>query len=477
MAKTATWTWPDRYSSLRLVEFTKADREYIASLAVGWSITETGAPELMQTDGEWLSELFEDDTEKEGCLSLFLHKAELPNGRYTMENPYLGKELMPAVLEDAFYGYRDKATKTAFLNDPVLELEVTDTLKKLWVSCDVRAYGFDPKRGFQLTELQQIIDPGKQLSKKEVSQEKKRYKGLLFRYLLFLVRKGSLQTGWYHSHNGHVWSPGKDYALAVERNACEWWQHLNSDFFQGIGDFVQLMCALTKLVKHLAPTGGMTYNEVAATFNFQRLFRYDSDNMGRLDISLEEILLKLLEHFPEENTLVDESEGCPLVLVLVRIYNAQGRFKEAHRLLQAAGLDLFTEKQLEFFCTGPNRYEQLAFYESCICRMASTGNYNLWRFPQFPKFTEAEFEEFELYKGAYLRGSKEHRLEEQKIEKALRARPNLGMDMRKYLDFRFFNDLESIYAHLEENQMEGDLDQLLVAVIGQIHLLSELGRR
>jgi hypothetical protein len=359
----------------------------------------------------------------------------------------------------------------------VIQLEVSPTLQQVWKSCDLRAEGIDAKRGFHLKELQQIIDPDKQLSKKELAQEKKRYKGLLFLYLLFFVRNARLELGHYHSHDGYEWKKGKDVEIAVERTSYEWWIHFNSDFFVQISNFVELMSALPKLIKFLAPKGGMDYGQIAKIFNLDQMFQYDADNMGRLDIGLEEILLMALDYFPEEKQLSDNTEEFPMILLLVRIYNAQGRFTEAQKLLRDNNLDLFTAKQLDFFCSGPDKYKQVAFYESCICAMALTGDYELWRFPQFPKFTEAEFKKFGLHTGVYTKGSETHKLEEEKIKKALEARDTLEVDLREYLHYTYCSDLNLIYKDLEEKGVSGQLDGLIAAVVGQINVLGELSYR
>ena len=197
-----------------------------------------------------------------------------------------------------------------------------------------------------------------------------------------------------------------------------------------------------------------------------------------MGISLEEILLKSLAYFPEEKKLADKQEGFPFILLLVRIYNAQGRFKEAQKLLQENNLDLYTEKQLEFFCTLPNKYQQIAFYESCICKMVETGNYDLWRFPDYPKFTAEEIEKFDIYTGGFFlddpKQKKKYEEEQKKIKRLLKARGTLEYDIRPYLQYSYLNNLDFIYEDLEKKNLRQDLDEIMVSIIGQINLLSEI---
>jgi len=63
---------------------------------------------------------------------------------------------------------------------------------------------------------------------------------------------------------------------------------------------------------------------------------------------------------------------------------------------------LVTKEQLDFFCTQPNKYKQIAFCESCICKMVSTNDYNLWRFPEYQKYADKEIETFDIDSGIFL---------------------------------------------------------------------------
>lgn len=477
MEKTGIWTWPDRYSELKIIEVKTADLAYIKSLLVAWDITELGAPGFMTKEGEWLYEVFEELPQKEWLLSLFVNQANLGKEHQQIVNPYSG-EISQDIVEEALYGLVCKETKQQLLEERIIELEIDQNLQQLWDSCWLGSTGFDPKRGFRLSNLQDVIDPKKQLSKGQITKERKRYKGLLFLYLQLFVQQANLAIGFYHSYDGWNWHKGRDFGIAEEYTRHEWWLGVNTDFFKGISNYIHLMSSLPSLLDHLCAKEALSYGKIGTLFNFDLLFQYDGDNIYKPNISLEEILLKALDYFPEEKTIADDQEGFPFILLLVRIYNAQGNFKAAQSLLEQAKLDIFTIKQLDFFCSQPNKYQQIAFYESCIAKMVLTGNYDLWRFPEYPKFTKAEVEKFDLYEGALFLDAPNDRAkyeaEQKKIERLIQERGTLAFDMREFLHYSYSSNLDLIYDDLEKKNARTDLDEIWISIIGQINFLSNL---
>jgi len=461
---TGIWTWPDTYSDLKLIEVTAIDVKYIRSLLVGWDIAELGAPGLMTRDGDWLYDVFEEESEKESLLSLFMNLAKLPTKIIPIKNAFCN-DIEKDIVEEALYGLKDKATKKLLLEEENISLEIDNTLKQLWDDCWLTATGFDPKRGFRLSNLQALIDPEKQLTKSKLAKEKQHYKGQLFLYLQLFIQQATIETGFYHSYDAHNWKKGKDYQIAEKRTAHEWFIHFNSDYFSAISDYRQLTSNLPNLTKHLCASKSMGYQDIAKVFNFDKIFQYDSDNINRLDIDLIEILLKSLDYFPEEKQL--HTDGYALILLAVRIYNAQGEFLKAQQLLQEANLDLFTSEQLAFFCSKPDKYKQVAFYESCISKMGISGDYSLFWFPEYPKFTDEEIKKYNLDVGFMLKDSPEHKIELEKIERLMLNRTMI-IDMRDYLDYEYRSNIDLIYDDLDNKKLRGDLDDILVSVIGQL---------
>lgn len=478
MKKTGTWIWPDRYSDLKIIEVKPADSKFIKSLLVGWDIAELGAPGLLTKEDEWLYDIFEEEPKKEWLLNLFFNKAKLDKETTTYNNPLTTENIDKSVKDEMLYGLPNKEIKKLLLTEKHITLNRDKIFQKVLNSCDLEASGFNPKRGFRLSNLQEIIDSEKQLTKSEITKKRKEYKGQLFLYLQLFVKEASLEKGFYHTYDNYNWKKGKDFGIAENRTRHEWWIHINSDFFSEISDFIDLLSALPSQIKHLSAKNYVDYNKIAEIFNFDKLFKYDSDNIERPDIQLEEIILKSLEYFPTEKTITKQQDHFPFILLLVRIYNAQGRFKEAEKLLKENNLDLFTNNQLEFYCSLPNKYQQIAFYESCICKMVSTGDFDLWRFPDYPKFTDEEIEKFDIYTGGYLlsdpKQKKKYDAEQNKIQLLLKARGVLSYNMRQYLDYTYMDDLNSIYEDLENKDLRQDLDEIMISIIGQINLLSEL---
>lgn len=478
MKETGTWTWPERYSDLKIVEVKESDIDFIKSILVGWDVTELGAPAFMTKDGDWLYDIFDEEPKKEWLLNLYIDQAKLESTTTTYNNPLTENSLDENVKKEALYGFPDKKIEKLLAKENIIKVEVSETLQELWKTCWLDARGFDPKRGFRLSNLQELIDPEKQLSKSEITKKRKHYKGLLFLYLQLFIKEATLEPGFYHSYDNLNWVKGKNFAIAKEYTPYEWWLCFDSDYFKELSEFVELMSVLPKLVKRLSAKKPIDYQFIVDIFNLKTLFKYDSDNIHRNDIQLEEILLKSLEYFPEERKVADNQEGFPFILLLVRIYNAQGRFKDAQKLLQENNLDFYTDNQLEFFCTLPNKYQQIAFYESCICIMVETGDYDLWRFPNYPKFTDKEIEKFGIYTGAFFlddpEQKKKYEDEQKKIQRLLKARGTLKYDIRQYLHYSYLNDLNSIYEDLEQKNLRQDLDEIMVSILGQINLLSEI---
>ena len=478
MKETGIWIWPKTYSDLKILEVKSEDLNFIKSLLVGWDVTELGAPAFMTKDGDWLYDIFEEEPEKEWLLNLFINQAKLERTIRVYNNPLTESSLDEGIKKEALYGFPNKEIKQILATEKTIEVNVSETLQALWNDCWLDARGFDPKRGFILSNLQELIDPEKRLSKNEMTKKRKHYKGLLFLYLQLFVKKAILEPGIYHSYDNINWVKGKDFGIAKEYTAYEWRINFNSDYFEELSEFVDLMSILPKLITHLSAKKPINYQSIVNIFNLDTLFKYDCDNIHRGDIQLEEILIKALEYFPEEKKVTKEQERFPFLLLLVRIYNAQGRFKEAQKLLQENNLDLYTEQQLEFFCTLPNKYQQIAFYESCICQMVNTDNYDLWRFPEYPKFTEEEIEKFDIYTGAFFlndpQQKKKYEDEQKKIKRLIKARGALDYDMRPYLHYSYLNDLNSIFEDLEKKKLRQDLDEIMISLIGQINLLSKI---
>ncbi|WP_298778702.1 hypothetical protein [uncultured Polaribacter sp.] len=478
MKETGTWIWPEKYSELKVIEVKPKDLNFIKSLIVGWDVTELGAPAFMTKDGNWLYDIFDEEPKKELLLNLFINQAKLKSTTKTYNNPLTNKSLNEDAKKEALCGFPNKEIKKLLESEKIIEIEVSETLQKLWDSCWLGARGFDPKRGFRLHNLQELIAPEKSLSKNEITKKRNHFKGLLFLYLQLFIKEAILEPGFYHSYDNINWLKGKNFGITKEYTSNEWWLCIDSDYFKKLSEFVELMSALPKLVKHLSAKKTIDYQFIVEIFNLDTLFKYDSDNIHRNDIQLDEILLKSLDYFPDEKKITANQERYPFILLLVRIYNTQGRFKEAKKLLQENNLDLYTEKQLEFYCKLPNKYQQIAFYESCICKMVETGNYDLWRFSDNPKFTDEEIKKFDIYTGTFFLDDLEQKMkyeeEQKKIKRLLKARGTLSYDIRSYLNYSYLNDLNSIYEDLDKNNLRQDLDEIMVSIIGQINLLMEI---
>ncbi|MFC4256144.1 hypothetical protein GRI97_11555 [Altererythrobacter xixiisoli] len=386
--QTGLWTWRNLEEESSLTEVTAEQIARIRELAVIWETAESGAAALAD-DG-----FFEiDDTSDPqllAALEVFMATATLDKSGDTIggliRNPYAG-----ATQEDRYGLESTPAPEIAQLlasgEDIAWQAEADEII--LWENASLRAGGIDPKRPFGTgnvsRDVRALIDPDKQLSNAAFAKRRKWLESRLMLYLLFFVQNAQLEPSLWRRGTDWQWrqvsadEPPPGEALT----RVEWADRMYLQNYYENRDYTETLHALIHLAWNNRLSG--SYAQLAEQFSLATHF--DGPGGTRYEGTVEERFQAALAAFPERR---GETPRPWFTLSYTRILNAQARFDDARRVLEAADLFTIPAEEVDLATINPIA---IAWAEGLIARHGSgmmsedefqsalSGMHSAWRTP------------------------------------------------------------------------------------------------
>lgn len=344
--ETGLWTWRNLSEERSLTEVTEAHLSRIKTLTVAWNSAENGAAVLADAGFSEIEGL-RDHEDKEGflgALEVFVTTASVPAYEGTIRNRYAkaGKSERWLLEHTPSSEIADQ-----ILSGPDIEYAAEPDELTLWRAANKRAWGIDPKRPFGSEsvsrDVRELIDPDKKLGNAAFGKRRKWLESRMLLLLQFHVQNGTLAPGLWRRGDDWVWRPVRpdDPPPPGEPLTRRQWadRMYHQNHYENVA-YTETIRALTHLVWNNRLIG--SYGELVR--QFQLANHFDGYLDRPYEGSVEERFRAALAAFPERKG----AQAKPwFTLSFARILNAQGRFEEAHAVLEAADLLEIDPKEVD----------------------------------------------------------------------------------------------------------------------------------